>query len=328
MSNELTSVLRDYVVKFDEQEVIPSPDTAWVKRIGVAVKVSAPAQPSDPTKEGIFKVTTRAQIAEKTALASLGSILDAGVKQFYIVCLEDLSHIANFKTQGKFWTLILSENWTDSEVAAQESSGWGDMNGVRARTFLLNASNENTFMDAMRVRKDFCCFATKNAAVEHKNIYYAFGKLLGAEELDNQQYIEMAETDDINDLSLMEDLFDKKVSFVSTDPDYNNRLSLFAVGNAQPIIGPYLEKLLRLDIQAAAITATNLFRPNNTASAIVEIKNYIMTNAISKYIHPKKLPSVSLEITKNNEGWYATGNLTLGTVQSLWRYFLTVIRGE
>lgn len=318
---QAASILRDYVVKFSITETIAEPSTAWVKKIGVVVKGGA----SD--EEGIYECLNRASISTYTSLTTLSRLFDAGQTSIFIIRVQTLDKVKDLYKSGRFWTMIFSEDWLDAEVInTLEQTGFGDFDGVMAKMFVLSATNQNSYMEVARTKENFCCFATKNTAnVNYGNIYYAFGSLLAQNDLDNRQYESMPVDDGIFELGLAENLFEKRISFVTTDTDYGTRLSFFAIQNT-PIISPYIDKLLRLDIQAGLVTATNLYKPNKTISAVKKVEDYIKANVIDTYINPDVIPTITFKLSLSNDTWFARGIVQYPPLEAIWRYKINITK--
>lgn len=324
---ETASILRDYVVKFQVSTPIPSPSTDWVKKIGVVVKPK-----SNDVEEGEYLITTRSQISQYTNLLTPVRILDAGSVSFYLIVVEELAHIENVYHTGKYYTMLFSEDFTDQEVVQYKSTtGFGFYKGLFAKTFGRDVDKQNAWLDAARVMSDFICYGTNlnsdNTTYNYDNLYYALGSLLSLDTLDNRQYIELPVTDNVVELGDAEDLFNKRISLSISDVDYGNRLSGFFVGS-QPIIVPYLDKLLQLDLQAAGITATNLYKPNMTPSAVAKVRDYLYQKVIMKYINPDIIPNITLSLEVNDEGWVARGKIALSEIKTLWRYSIEIIKED
>lgn len=325
---EATSILRDYVVQFDVSTPIPAPSTAWVQKIGVVVK-----RKSEDIEAGTYRITTRSQIANYTNLTTPQRILDAGSTVFYLIVVEnDLSEIEKIYKPGDYYTMLFSEDFTDQQVVQYKTTtGFGFHKGLFAKTFGRDTDKKNAFLDVARVMDDFICFATDLNADQltynYDNIYFALGSLLSLEKLDNRQYISMPVSDNITDLGEANLLFDDRVGLVLTDKDYGNRLAGFFIGG-QPIIAPYIDKLLQLDLQAAAITATNLYKPNMTPAAVTKIKDYLKQKVITKYLDPEVIPSITLDLQVNEEGWTAKGTITMSAIKALWRYIIKIVKED
>lgn len=321
---EVGSILRDYVVKFSISEPIPTPSTDWVKKIGVVVKPKSGGSVS----EGEYLISTRSQIAEYTNLTTPQRILDAGSISFYLIVVEELANIEKVYHTGKYYTMLFSEDFTDQEVIQYKTTtGFSFFDGLFAKTFGRDEDKANTWLDQAKVMSDFICYGTNlnsdQSTYNYDNLYYALGSLLSLDTLDNRQYIELPVSDNIIDLADADNLFNDRISLSTSDVDYGNRLSGFFVGG-QPIIAPYVDKLLQLDLQAAAVTVTNLYKPNMTVSALAKVKDYLYQKVILKYINPDIIPNITLTLEANDEGWTAKGKITLSSIKALWRYLIEI----
>lgn len=324
---EVGSILRDYVVKFQVTTPIPKPSTDWVKKIGVVVKPK-----DDSVEEKEYYITTRSQVAQYTNLTTPTRILDAGSVAFYLIVVKELENIEKVYNTGKYYTMLFSEDFTDQEVVQYKSTtGFGFFKGLFAKTFGRDVDKENSWLEKARVMSDFICYATNlnsdGVTYNYDNLYYALGSLLSLDTLDNRQYIELPVTDNVIELGDAEDLFNKRISLSTSDIDYGTRLSGFFVGSL-PIIAPYVDKLLQLDLQAAGITATNLYKPNMTASAVSKVRDYLYQKVIIKYINPDIIPSITLTLEANDEGWTAKGKIHFSQIKTLWRYSLEITKED
>lgn len=318
---QTASILRDYVVKFSITETIAVPSTAWVKKIGVVVKGG------NSDEEGIYECLNRSAVSAYTSLTTLSKLFDGGQTSIFIIRVKALDKIKDLYRSGLFWTMIFSEDWTDAEVLnAFEQAGFGEFDGILARMFVLSETNQNAYMDLIKTKQNFCCFATKNATnTNYGNIYYAFGNLLAQDDLDNRQYESMPVDDGILELGLAENLFEKRVSFVTTDSDYGTRLSFFVIQD-NPIISPYIDKLLKLDIQAGLVAATNLYKPNKTISAVKKVEDYIKANIIETYINPDVIPSITFKLSLSEDAWFAKGIVQYPPLEAIWRYKINITK--
>lgn len=310
----MQAILRDYVLKLDVQEPIIPASTAWVKIPCVVYKVAE-------GEEGLALVTSSGD-----APGNSGQLFTGGLNRIYKMGLSDLTQFKNYYQAGKFWTAIFAEEWTDQEVM-NNISNLGEFDGVCARMFKVDNEAENAYMNVALGLDNFIAFATMQdgETIDASNMYRALGELLSLENLDNRQYQSMPISDNISNLGIADLLFDKRVSFVISDADYQYRLAGFFCSK-KPVIDPYITKLFKLDLQDAALVATNLYKPNMTHSAVANVQDYLYQKVVLKYIDPNVIPSITLNVEYNDEGWVALGTITMSQIRALWRYKFQIIK--
>lgn len=151
-----------------------------------------------------------------------------------------------------------------------------------------------------------------------KNMFYAFGKLLGnALGWKNQQYITMPFADDVDELGEANGFFDDKISFVLSDDEFGQRLGLFAVGG-KAIACPYIKRNLVLDLQSKALQYVSANQPDYTKTEAALIEDELQ-KVIQLYIDRKLLSGGSIQIKIEQDNFVASGYIEVPDPKALWR---------
>lgn len=157
-----------------------------------------------------------------------------------------------------------------------------------------------------------------NSTNKAKNMFYAFGKLLSRRDWKNCQYIEMPFDDGIDDDGEPEDLFDDKISFVLSDEQYGNRLSLFA-NAGKAIVAPYIFEWFRVSIQGWGLQYIALNEPDYTIREASLLQDYLEEKAEARFVAPQIIESLSVKISLVEDNFVANGDLVVAEPKALWR---------
>lgn len=245
----MKDVLLEYVMKVDAYAPTPSASTAYIRKVLCIVK---------PLPEGatgtITECTTKAEVQALTN-ANCHVLLEAGLPSVYVLPMNDLN-IADIveADNKKFFTILVDGAFTNEDLNGFDAGdfagvvGWTVENREQAKSWGYGNSNVGFYdLDV-------------NGS---KNMYYAFGKLLSANNWKNQQYIEMPYGSGISSINQAELMFEDSISFVLTSEEYKNRLALFA-SNRRAIVAPYVYEELTLKLQSKALQYISLNQPNYT----------------------------------------------------------------
>jgi len=157
-----------------------------------------------------------------------------------------------------------------------------------------------------------------NSVNKAKNMFYAFGKLLSRRDWKNQQYIEMPFDDGIDDDGEPENLFDDKISFVLSDEQYGNRLSLFA-NAGKAIIAPYIFEWFRVSIQGWGLQYIALNEPSYTIREASLLQDFLEEKAEARFVAPEIVEFLSVKISLVEDNFMANGDLVVAEPKALWR---------
>ena len=202
-----------------------------------------------------------------------------------------------------------------------------------SETFLTGGDGfeRGNFKGVVGFSSDDTEFAADFAAIENqvgfygldsngaKNMFFAFGSLLSSVSWNNQQYISMPFSDEVDELGEALNLFDEKVSFVIQDDEFSRRLALFAVGG-KAIVAPYIIKDLCIKLQSRALTWINANRPQYTVKESSLLESKLQDDVIQKqFIDQDLIVAGEVQITLVNDNFVASGKINISEPKALWR---------
>lgn len=308
----MKDILLNYVMKVDAYAPTPSASTAYIRKVLCVVK---PVENGDTGT--ISECTTKAEVQALTN-ANCYKMLEAGMSSIYVLPTNSLDIDAIIDaTDKQFFTVIIDNSFDDTDI---ESLDLGSFNGVvgwtvesrnDAKTFGYSKNNVGFYDKA------------ENASI---NTYWAFGKMLSANNWKNQQYIEMPLSSGIDTINMANLMFDDSVSFVLTSPEYGNRLGLFA-SNRRAIIAPYIYEELTLKLQSKALQYISLNQPNYTAAEASLLEDTLQT-VIDSYIEQGYIEKGNISVALGDKQFVVNAQIEVPEPKALWRIFATMRQGE
>lgn len=308
----MKDVLLEYVMKVDAYAPTPSASTAYIRKVLCVVK---------PLPEGatgtITECTTKAEIQALTT-ANCHVLLEAGLPSVYVLPMNDLN-LADIleATNKKFFTILVDGAFTNEEMNELDDGdfggviGWSVENREQAKNWGYGNSNVGFYdLDV-------------NGS---QNMYYAFGKLLSANNWKNQQYIEMPFGSGISSINQAELMFEDSISFVLTSEEYKNRLALFA-SNRRAIVAPYVYEELTLKLQSKALQYISLNQPNYTESEASLLEDALQ-GVVDGYVEQGILTHGKVVVSLTDEQFVAQASINIPEPKALWRIKATMKQGE
>lgn len=308
----MKDVLLEYVMKVDAYAPTPSASTAYIRKVLCVVK---------PLPEGatgtITECTTKAEIQALTT-ANCHVLLEEGLPSVYVLPANDLN-LADIleATDKKFFTILVDGAFTNDELNALDDGdfagviGWSVENREQAKNWGYGNSNVGFYdLDA-------------NGS---QNMYYAFGKLLSANNWKNQQYIEMPFGSGISSINQAELMFEDSISFVLTSEEYKNRLALFA-SNRRAIVAPYVYEELTLKLQSKALQYISLNQPNYT-EAEASLLEDALQGVVDGYVEQGILTHGKVVVSLTDEQFVVQASINIPEPKALWRIRATMKQGE
>lgn len=308
----MKDVLLEYVMKVDAYAPTPSASTAYIRKVLCVVK---------PLPEGatgtITECTTKAEIQALTT-ANCHVLLEAGLPSVYVLPANDLN-LADIleATDKKFFTILIDGAFTNDELNALDD---GDFAGVigwtgsdREQVKNWGYGNSNVGFYDLDVNGS-------------QNMYYAFGKLLSANNWKNQQYIEMPFGSGISSINQAELMFEDSISFVLTSEEYKNRLALFA-SNRRAIVAPYVYEELTLKLQSKALQYISLNQPNYT-EAEASLLEDALQGVVDGYVEQGILTHGKIGVSLTDEQFVVQASINIPEPKALWRIKATMKQGE
>lgn len=308
----MKDILLEYVMKISAIASVPAASLDYLHRVLCVVPPE-----TGVTENEISTCTSKAEIEALTP-AKCGALLDAGLNSVYILPASSLELDAVIDAaEEKFYTVLIDPSFDATDMASLDLGGFsgvvGWTNATKATAEGFAAQNNNVaFMDL-----------DANAG---KNMYHAFGKLLSASKWRNQQYIEMPETSEIEDLGDAEDLFDACVSFVLTSPQYGKRLGLFA-SNKRAIIAPYVYEEIRVRLQSAALVYISGNQPNYTVSEAALLED-VLQSVIDEYIADDTIENGNITVEPTSEQFILKAGIRVAEPKALWRIKADMYQGS
>lgn len=191
-----------------------------------------------------------------------------------------------------------------------------------------------TFKGATVIQTQDADFAALQAAIPNrvafftavankaKNPFFAMGSfLVNPSEWLNDQYIPMPFSDSVTELGQMNSLFAARVSFVSTDDQYSNRLSLLAAGG-KAIIAPYIIKNLIVDLQSNTLQWISGNQPQYTIVEASLLETRLQEDVINAYVKRGWLaPGGTISISLVEQNFVANADIVVPEPKALWRVF-------
>lgn len=308
----MKDVLLEYVMKVDAYAPTPSASTAYIRKVLCIVK---------PLPEGatgtITECTTKAEVQALTN-ANCHVLLEAGLPSVYVLPMNDLN-IADIveADSKKFFTILVDGAFTNEDLNGFDAGdfagvvGWTVENREQAKSWGYGNSNVGFYdLDV-------------NGS---KNMYYAFGKLLSANNWKNQQYIEMPFGSGISSINQAELMFEDSISFVLTSEEYKNRLALFA-SNRRAIVAPYVYEELTLKLQSKALQYISLNQPNYT-EAEASLLEDALQGVVDGYVEQGILTHGKVVVSLTDEQFVAQASINIPEPKALWRIRATMKQGE
>lgn len=308
----MKDVLLEYVMKVDAYAPTPSASTAYIRKVLCVVK---------PLPEGatgkITECTTKAEVQALTT-ANCHVLLEAGLPSVYVLPMNDLN-IADIveADNKKFFTILVDRAFTNEDLNGFDAGdfagvvGWTVENREQAKNWGYGNSNVGFYdLDV-------------NGS---QNMYYAFGKLLSANNWKNQQYIEMPFGSGISSINQAELMFEDSISFVLTSEEYKNRLALFA-SNRRAIVAPYVYEELTLKLQSKALQYISLNQPNYT-EAEASLLEDALQGVVDGYVEQGILTHGKVVVSLTDEQFVAQASINIPEPKALWRIRATMKQGE
>lgn len=308
----MKDVLLEYVMKVDAYAPLPSTSTAYIRKVLCVVK------PNGATKDTITECTETSEIQALTD-AKVEKMLDAGMTSVLVLPVDDLTGLKTIleATDKKFFTILIDGAFDNSAVSAIDLGsfsgvvGWSTESREDAKAFTIKSNNVG-FVDA-----------STNLS---QNMYWAFGKLLSANNWKNQQYIEMPLSSGIDTINKAELHFEDAVSFVLTSEEYGNRLALFA-SNRRAIVVPYVFEELQNKLQSKAVQYISLNQPNYTESEASLLEDRLQA-VIDGYVEQGLLSHGSIVVKLTDENFVVSATIQVPEPKALWRIKAEMYQGE
>jgi hypothetical protein len=301
------NILLDYFFPITAIEPTPAASTAFLKQVCIVVK-----KKSGGTDGVITATTAMAGVTALTDNLEAQQLYNAGMNKVYVLVNDDLD-LADILEghESDFHSILISSDFVDADVTGAD---FGEFEGV-----IGVSSTDDTFLAVQAAISNRAAFHTTSGN-KAKNMFYAFGKMLSnALSWRNQQYISMPFADDVDTLGEAETLFDDKISFVISDTEFGNRLSLFAAGG-KAITAPYITKNLQLDMQSSALQYISGNQPAYTLKQAALLEDELQ-KVVQGYIDDEEIENGVVEVELEEDNFIASGSINISEPKALWRVF-------
>ena len=308
----MKDVLLEYVMKVDAYAPTPSASTEYIRKVLCVVK---------PLPEGstgtITECTTKSEIQALTT-ANCHVLLEAGLPSVYVLPMNDLN-LADIlaETNKKFFTILIDGAFTNEDLNALDDGdfagvlGWSGSDREQVKNW--GYGNNNVGFYDLEVNGS-------------QNMYYAFGKLLSANNWKNQQYIEMPFGSGIDSINKATLFFEDSISFVLTSEEYKNRLALFA-SNRRAIVAPYVYEEITTKLQSKALQYISLNQPNYTESEASLLEDSLQ-GVVDTYKEEGIIQNGKVVVSLTNEQFVVRAEIEISEPKALWRIKATMKQGE
>lgn len=307
----MKDILLNYVMKVDAYAPLPSASSAYIRKVLCVVK---------PKGEEVGTITECLEKTQVQALtdANCWKLLEAGMNSIYVLPSNDLK-IGDIidNTDKKFFTILIDGAFSNEETNAMTI---GTFNGVIGWTTETQEEAKQWGYGDNNV--GFYDLAENGS----QNMYWAFGKLLSANNWKNQQYIEMPLSSKVTTINKANLLFEDSVSFVLTSEEYGNRLALFA-SNRRAIIAPYAYEEATLKLQSKALQYINLNQPSYT-EAEASLLEDALQGVLDEFIEDGIFTNANINVRLTNEQFVLDAEAEVSEPKALWRIKATMKQGE
>ena len=302
----MSDVLLNYVLKVDILNIPPAPNTGYLRKVLAVVK------PKSGVSGDIVLCQSIADVNAVTDNQDVQYLFNAGLTNVYVLPSNDLNIVTLVSDDTRYFTILISSDFDDTDIAGLDV---GNFKGVVG---LYSSDTTAAAYAAVENRVGFY----DTAANQAKNMFYAFGNLLNSIGWLNRQYTTLPMSSDVDTLGKADNLFDQRISFAITSPQYGTRLGLFAVGS-KAIIYPYVVENLRVDLQGRALQIFALNNPQYTLVEAVLLQNKLQ-DVINSYVENGALEEGSITITLGDNTFIANGNAVISEPSAMWRAQVTL----
>lgn len=301
----MRDTLLQYVFKLSVETPAASPDTSYIRNILAVVKPLSESTPAESKR-----CIGEADISTLTKNREAEQIIKGGKSYIYVLPTHTLDIADILKASSyRFFTVLVGSEFTDEEYAAKD---FGDFDGVTVRAFTSPEAAK-----AYGAKTNQCGFFT-TSETGAKNAAFAFGSLLSAPQWDNRQFINMPFGGGVNAVGAADSLFDDRVSFVLSSPEYGDCLAFFVCGK-QAIIAPYITEEIRTRQQGRALGWIKQNKPQYTLTEAKLLERYLQQQLEEDYVDTGIVESAKVTVELTADNFIATGNLTIAEPKALWR---------
>lgn len=326
---------------FDDADIIPTQAVGTVTITSYANLVDAGDDEITVGDVTFVAQTGAATPGDATFRAATSNEATATSLAAQINAHEDLENLVEAVAVGAVVTITAINNGSAGNLALSYSDEGTATVGATVSGAALAGGDGlflGPFTGVVGVSSDDTDFLSDQAAIENrcaffglaangaKSMMYAFGKLLSnPSDWTNQQYVTMPFDDEVDVLGEAEFLRDERISFVIADDEFSLKLSMFCAGG-KAIVAPYIIKNLQIDLQSKGLQYVSANQPGYTLTQATLLENELqkvidgdgIEGGNSGYVGRGWLTSGTVEVTLENDDFFASANIQIPTPRALW----------
>lgn len=305
MANE--SLLLNFVVPTTIRDVLPSADLSWIKNVVVLCDAVGTA--------GVYEATSVAEVTAKTQ-SSCYEMLNHGVSKIILAtgataAAALVNLLADTDVSHRYYTVLVDPGLSDAltvDLSALDVVKGFSTNVVSTAKTLAAGDKTCAFYDP----------EDEDGIL----MYRAFATILSDSQWKNHQLERLDDTGifGITDLGDANDLFDSKVSFALTDPEFKTCLALMAAGK-YTITSPYLLMTVKVLTQSLFAQYLSLRNPSFTIREAGLIESYLNNNLDQALIQNGQIEElkITVDLDETLEDWFVQGTLEVRRPRAIWR---------
>lgn len=302
----MSDTVLDYFFKVSLSVAPAMANKGFLHNAIAIVKANSTADSNTP----IF-VQSAAELAEQTDDTTPVNFLTASSQGLYVLPVDDLDDaepvIAEW-TDG--YTVLFGSGFSDTEILAFDKGGF---NGVVGANFATQSNAK-----AFAAKKHQCGYSG-----DIKNMFFAFGKLLGGTTWKNQQALSLPVSDSVTTNSLAESKFNDRVSFGITSDQYATRLGLFCAGG-EAITAPYVIEEIKIMLQSEWLRYSAVNNPAYSITGAKLVQQDLQSRVLDSYIKDGLIPSGSVLVDLADDDFVASAEINFPRPRAWWRIMATI----
>lgn len=302
----MSDTVLDYFFKVSLSVAPAMANKGFLHNAMAIVKSNSTSTSNTPTL-----IKSAAELAEQTDDTAPLDYLTANSQGLYVLpvaSLDDAEPVVAEWADG--FTVLFGNGFTDTEILAFDKGGFPGVLGANFAT----QSNAKVF-----AAKNHQC----GYSGDIRNLFFAFGSLLGATTWKNQQALQMPTSDSVTTAGLAESKFNDRVSFGITSEQYATRLGLFCAGG-QAIVAPYVIEEIKIMLQSEWLRYAAVNNPAYSITGAKLVQQDLQSRVLDSYIKDGLIPSGSLSVDLADDDFVAEANVTFPRPRAWWRILATI----
>lgn len=302
----MSQILLNYAIPFTSKTTVAQASTAYIYKVAVV------CSPIDGTTEAVTECFSMDEVALLTNNLDSQALFDGGLNSVFIVTVADLSKEIPNLPENAYFTVHISSDFTDQQI-------------IDNHTQLPSAFVKSAEFTTRASAAEFAAFGISGSSslpTRGQGVLFAIAKMLSNRlVLTNQQYITYSgasEIEQVVELGLAEASFDARLTFWLYDEELGIKLASF-FDSKKHVTTKYIDELIKLDIQNAAVRFISANQPNNTAQNRVALQNALQETLRSydQYLDNDQVNEI--KVSKTNELFVLGGEINTTQSLPIWR---------